>query len=209
MYKLVAYKEELKNLTDKDIIDFYGGYDWFFGKTIYIKNKRIGEIYEKDVEEITAGITEEYVKEKDVLKKGIQQSAERIIKAMGWSLNELKKKKAELPVTEEDMNLYDQVNRNCSSPEIKKEEISEEKIRQKRSSKEEISRVKVIGEYILYGEMLISATTCTQLNSDSSERIERKRDKEVDKDKVVEPEAVMLNENKKRVVTSQGSRIDE
>ncbi|CAG8695859.1 22913_t:CDS:1, partial [Rhizophagus irregularis] len=44
---------------------------------------------------------------------------------------------------------------------------------------------------------------------DSSERIERKRDKEVDKDKVVEPEAVMLNENKKRVVTSQGSRIDE
>lgn len=57
--------------------------------------------------------------------------------------------------------------------------------------------------------MLISATTCTQLNSDSSERIERKRDKEVDKDKVVEPEAVMLNENKKRVVTSQGSRIDE
>ncbi|POG62345.1 hypothetical protein GLOIN_2v1485513 [Rhizophagus irregularis DAOM 181602=DAOM 197198] len=97
MYKLVAYKEELKNLTDKDIIDFYGGYDWFFGKTIYIKNKR-------------------------------------------------KKKKAELPVTEEDMNLYDQVNRNCSSPEIKKEEISEEKIRQKRSSKEEISRVKVIGE---------------------------------------------------------------
>uniref|UniRef100_U9U159 Uncharacterized protein n=1 Tax=Rhizophagus irregularis (strain DAOM 181602 / DAOM 197198 / MUCL 43194) TaxID=747089 RepID=U9U159_RHIID len=46
--------------------------------------------------------------------------------------------------------------------------------------------------------MLISATTCTQLNSDSSERIERKRDKEVDKDKVVEPEAVMLNENKKR-----------
>lgn len=50
---------------------------------------RIGEIYEKDVEEITAGITEEYVKEKDVLKKGIQQSAERIIKAMGWSLNEL------------------------------------------------------------------------------------------------------------------------
>ncbi|PKY19138.1 hypothetical protein RhiirB3_432138 [Rhizophagus irregularis] len=152
---------------------------------------RIGEIYEKDVEEITAGITEEYVKEKDVLKKGIQQSAERIIKAMGWSLNELlEEEKAELPVTEEDMNLYDQVNRNCSSPEIKKEEISEEKIRQKRSSKEEISRVKVIGD-------------------DSSERIERKRDKEVDKDKVVEPEAVMLNENKKRVVTSQGSRIDE
>jgi hypothetical protein len=43
MYKFVAYKEikeELKNLTDKDFMDFYGGYDWFFGKPIYIKNKR-------------------------------------------------------------------------------------------------------------------------------------------------------------------------
>ncbi|CAG8719311.1 9405_t:CDS:2 [Rhizophagus irregularis] len=40
----------------------------------------------------------------------------------------------ELPVTEEDMNLYNQVNRNCSSRlhEIKKEEISEdEKVRKK------------------------------------------------------------------------------
>ncbi|RGB42609.1 kinase-like domain-containing protein [Rhizophagus diaphanus] len=49
------------------------------------------------------------------------------------------------------MNLYNQVNRNCSSrlPEIKKEEISEdEKIGQKRSCKEEISRIvssKMIG----------------------------------------------------------------
>ncbi|PKY61865.1 hypothetical protein RhiirA4_487442 [Rhizophagus irregularis] len=41
------------------------------------------------------------------------------------------------------MKLYNQVNQGCSSrlPEIKKEEISEdEKIGQKRSSKEEISR---------------------------------------------------------------------
>lgn len=162
------------------------------------------------MEEITARITEEHVKEKDMLIKGIQQSAERIIKAMGWSLNEFglddstvnkgrqtqilfeeirktnveqiapkdrpkpivssksldeeeivdivnkyrksalsnlvskdvsntndhvtpnkvvdvindfrkEEKSKELPVTEEDMNLYDQVNRNCSSrlPEIK------------------------------------------------------------------------------------------
>ncbi|PKY47910.1 hypothetical protein RhiirA4_421777 [Rhizophagus irregularis] len=60
-------------------------------------------------------------------------------------INDFRKeeKSRELLVTEEDMNLYDQVNRNCSSrlSEIKKEEISEEKIGQKRSSKEEISRV--------------------------------------------------------------------
>ncbi|RGB31841.1 hypothetical protein C1646_763614 [Rhizophagus diaphanus] len=128
---------------------------------------------------------EEYDKNRRDLEC-IQQSAERIIKAMGWSLNEFglddstvnkgrqtqvlfeeirktnveqiapkdrlklivssksldeeeivdinnkysksakEEKSKELPVTEEDMNLYDQVNRNCSSrlPEISKEEIS-------------------------------------------------------------------------------------
>ncbi|CAB4439240.1 unnamed protein product [Rhizophagus irregularis] len=48
MYKFMAYKEikeEWKNLTDKDIMEAYGDYGWFFGKTIYIKNKRFFYAY--------------------------------------------------------------------------------------------------------------------------------------------------------------------
>ncbi|PKY46063.1 hypothetical protein RhiirA4_460834 [Rhizophagus irregularis] len=53
-----------------------------------------------------------------------------------------KGKTGEVPVSEEDMSLYNKVNQACSSrlPEIKKEEISEEKIGHKRCSKEKLSR---------------------------------------------------------------------
>ncbi|RGB36267.1 hypothetical protein C1646_758303 [Rhizophagus diaphanus] len=33
-------KEDLKNLTDNEIMDYYERYGWFFGKVIYIKQKR-------------------------------------------------------------------------------------------------------------------------------------------------------------------------
>ncbi|PKY58278.1 hypothetical protein RhiirA4_429596 [Rhizophagus irregularis] len=53
-----------------------------------------------------------------------------------------KVKTGEVPVSEEDISLYNKVNQVCSShlPEIKKEEILENKIGQKRCSKEELSR---------------------------------------------------------------------
>ncbi|CAB4380715.1 unnamed protein product [Rhizophagus irregularis] len=60
MYKLVAYKEELKNLTDKDIIDFYGRYDWFFG---------ISKSVMKDVGAIMSVGLEEYDKNRRDLRE--------------------------------------------------------------------------------------------------------------------------------------------
>ncbi|PKY52051.1 hypothetical protein RhiirA4_424972 [Rhizophagus irregularis] len=54
-----------------------------------------------------------------------------------------KEKTGEVPVSDEDISLYNKVDQVCSSrlPEIKKDEISEkDKIGQKRCSKEELSR---------------------------------------------------------------------
>ncbi|PKB97837.1 hypothetical protein RhiirA5_384378 [Rhizophagus irregularis] len=81
MYKFVAYKEikeEWKNLTDKDIMEAYG--DYAKGRSEYIYTK-------KDMEETVAKAIEDKVKECEMMRKSVQQSAEKIIKMMGWSLS--------------------------------------------------------------------------------------------------------------------------
>ncbi|PKY20645.1 hypothetical protein RhiirB3_433992 [Rhizophagus irregularis] len=94
MYKFVAYKEikeEWKNLTDKDIMEAYGDYE-AIAKSIELEGieakGRSEYIYtKKDMEETVAKAIEDKVKECEMMRKSVQQSAEKIIKMMGWSLS--------------------------------------------------------------------------------------------------------------------------
>ncbi|PKB99494.1 hypothetical protein RhiirA5_429592 [Rhizophagus irregularis] len=124
--KFVTYKEvkeELKNSADKDIMEFYG--------ELVFRERRGGDDSENEIRALGKEMRlkrkyEKLMSSKLTLVTPMDRPKPTVLPK---SLDE-----DELPVTEEDMNLYNQVNRNYSSRlhEIKKEEISEdEKVRKK------------------------------------------------------------------------------
>ncbi|PKY58486.1 hypothetical protein RhiirA4_429745, partial [Rhizophagus irregularis] len=93
------------------------------------------EIQKANAEKV---VTEKVSKSSTVIE-GVDE--EEVVDVVNRDIRK-KEKVGEVPVSEENLELYNKVNQACSSrlPGIKKEEISEEKIGHKRCSKEELSR---------------------------------------------------------------------